>query len=148
MEEEKRLINILNNIRQKRKRYELTQYSFDIEFNNSSFINWYNHKKEILNNKCNYCGSDQNKITDLINSGKLNSKRFNKRGRNLEVDRLDPKGNYSEKNCTLVCYFCNNDKSDILSKEDYIKYFMDYKCKNGKTLRNNYIDEMYELIRK
>ncbi len=41
----------------------------------------------------------------------------------LEVDRIKPKDAYSEKNCVLACYFCNNDKSDVFDGEDYKLFF-------------------------
>lgn len=56
------------------------------------------------------------------------TKRFKTRGKNLELERLDSKSNsYSPENCVLVCYFCNNDKSDVVSSDDYIQFFAESK---------------------
>ncbi len=146
--DDKRLKQIFSNMKTRSLKSKMTDSPFDVEFEMNNFISWYNKTKENLNNKCAYCGSDQNKITQLIEKKTLSSKRFNKRGFNLEVDRKDPKKNYSEENCTLICYFCNNDKSDIFLSDDYQKYFINMaRCKNGKTMRCNYIDDMYELLK-
>jgi hypothetical protein len=45
------------------------------------------------------------------------------RGPSLEVDKKDPHEGYTEGNCVLVCYFCNNDKSYIYPAEDYRRIF-------------------------
>ena len=67
----------------------------------------------------------------LVMTGILKSNRFPKdgvigRGRSrgvwLEVDRLEAKENYSEKNCVLSCYFCNNDKSDVFNGAQYHEF--------------------------
>ena len=64
----------------------------------------------------------------MIASKTLKSIRFATRGQNLEVDRTD--GNiYSRKKCVLACYFCNNDKSDVVSSKDYLKYFRKTRAK-------------------
>jgi 5-methylcytosine-specific restriction endonuclease McrA len=68
----------------------------------------------------------------IVKTGLLTSKRFPKdgilgrgqsRGFWLEIDRVNPKENYSVQNCVLSCYFCNNDKSDVFDGENY-KDFM------------------------
>jgi len=35
---------------------------------------------------------------------------------------MDPKGPYSKDNCVLSCGFCNNDKSDVFSYDQYIEF--------------------------
>lgn len=72
---------------------------------------------------------EQRKITALVSAGLLKhpsglfSKRFHKRGRTLEIDRKNAVTNeYSTENCVLACYFCNNDKSDIFTHEEYKQY--------------------------
>lgn len=81
---------------------------------------------------------------ELVMKGLLKSNRFpqkgligrgTSRGVWLEVDRINPKGKYSRENCVLCCYFCNNDKSDVFSGEDYFKF------------RNNRLDFLKEKIK-
>ena len=68
-----------------------------------------------------------------------NSSQGRTRGVWLEIDRKKPKESYSEDNCVLACYFCNNDKSDVFeSAEEYIKFkenrliYLQNIIKNGK----------------
>lgn len=89
----------------------------------NDFYLWY----QLENMKgCYYCGLKQEEQLELIKSGLLKSKRFfnqkGQRGRRLEVDRKNPDGDYSNDNCVLCCYFCNNDKSDIFNDEQYLKF--------------------------
>lgn len=98
--------------------------SFD---NFEDFHSWYNEQ----NKKCYYCGLKEEEIQEIVMNGILKSNRFpqngiigrgQSRGVWLEVDRLEPKENYSRKNCVLCCYFCNNDKSDVFHGDDYKKF--------------------------
>lgn len=91
------------------------------------FLDWYNSKEK----KCFYCGLKEEESQEIVMTGKLKSNRFPKdgisgrgqgRGRWLEVDRLEPKENYSRDNCVLCCYFCNNDKSDVFHGIEYKKF--------------------------
>lgn len=111
------------------------------------FYDWWMSK----GNKCFYCGSEEDKIRALVKAGKdknpkgIYSSQMRNRGLNLELERVDSKSNiYSKKNCVLVCYFCNNDKSNVITGEDYIKYF-----KNTKALkyRKKYIDAKYKALK-
>jgi len=117
------------------KRLASLYYSFkqrgDRQFTKAEFLTWY---AENLKLGCFYCGLKIETQIQLIKSGKINSNRFfnNKyetksgeekygtRGKSLEIDRKDPKGPYSVDNCVLFCYFCNNDKSDVFSADQYI----------------------------
>ncbi len=100
------------------------------------FYQWYKKQPRY----CYYCKSEEFKLEALFNKKKgiLSTKR--NRGRSLELERLDAKGNqYTSDNCVLACYFCNNHKSDIISEEDFIKFFA--------TSIREYIDAKYkELI--
>ena len=40
------------------------------------------------------------------------------RGNTLEVDRYDDDKSYSEENCCLACYWCNNAKTDTFTKAE------------------------------
>tara|TARA_B110000858_G_C17605616_1_gene382076 strand:- start:225 stop:680 length:456 start_codon:yes stop_codon:yes gene_type:complete len=117
VEENKRLTNLWYSFRsrvgEKRK------------FKKDDFIVWY---KKLRIEGCYYCGLSEEQSRDLVL--KLPSKRFpnssklergKSRGYNLEIDRKDPNGNYSEDNCVLSCYFCNNDKSDVFNHDQYME---------------------------
>lgn len=92
------------------------------------FVIWYNEQEK----ECYYCGLKEQEMQEIAMKGILKSNRFpqngiigrgQSRGVWLEVDRLNPKENYSRENCVLCCYFCNNDKSDVFQGNEY-KEFM------------------------
>ncbi len=112
-----------------------------------TFYKWYLKQESIQNCKCYYCGTDEFKIRELVKSGLYKkSKQMTNRGRHLEIERKDSKNNdYSPQNCVLACYFCNNDKSDVITEDDYFKYFVNEKPSS----RKRYVDDKYsELIKK
>jgi len=84
-----------------------------------SFMNFYNWYKS-FEDKCYYCGTSSDNLKILFDHGKLHSDKFNS---TLHIERLNPKEEYSDDNCRLACSLCNNTKSDLISKENYVKYF-------------------------
>src|SRR5438046_422249 len=97
----------------------------------NDFEDWYCKQERIQENKCHYCKLEWKDLNKIVMLGILTSGRFPKdgkagrgqgRGIFFELDRMDAKGDYSRKNCVLVCYFCNNDKSDIFSEEQYFDF--------------------------
>lgn len=95
-----------------------------------SFKDWYYQQPKT----CFYCGISEMECQEIAMTGILKSNRFpqdgklgqgQSRGVWLEVDRINPKENYSPDNCVLACYFCNNDKSDIFHGEEYRKFHKD-----------------------
>ncbi|MDD4822007.1 MAG: hypothetical protein PHI48_05550 [Bacteroidales bacterium] len=101
-----------------------------------SFHEWYKKKEKV----CHYCGISESDCQEIVMTGKLTSNRFPQdgklfrgqaRGMWLEVDRRKPKENYSEGNCVLACYFCNNDKSDVFDEKQY----MEFKSNRAEYLR-------------
>ena len=103
----------------RRKLKELNSF---IDF--EEFEKWYKSQNKV----CHYCGLKEEECQKIVMNGLLTSKRFpqygilgrgQSRGVWLEVDRIDPKENYSIDNCVLSCYFCNNDKSDVFNGDDY-----------------------------
>jgi hypothetical protein len=95
------------------KRYSgLKQRFLDDEFpkwEKGNFIKWY----QAQTNNCFYCKLPQRKLYQFYKLTK--SKRYGKRGRTLEIDRKKDTP-YSEDNCCLCCYWCNNAKSDVFSE--------------------------------
>jgi predicted GIY-YIG superfamily endonuclease len=78
------------------------------------FILWYKR----IPKKCYYCRCTLDVIQRFW---KLNdSKRKVTRRRSLEIDRLQDES-YSEKNCRLACYWCNNAKSDVFTPDEFKK---------------------------
>ena len=91
------------------------------------FLEWYEKQKK----ECYYCGLKEEESQKIVITGLLKSNRFpqngklgrgHSRGMWLEIDRLNPKENYSIDNCVLCCYFCNNDKSDVFHGNDYFEF--------------------------
>jgi len=110
-------------------------FEFPVKDNGYAFYLWFREQKRV----CYYCGTEETVLAELFNEKVLSSKRF--RGRSLELERLDNKGNkYNEMNCVLACYFCNNHKSDIISDEDFMIYF-------SKPIRD-YLNDKYQLLKK
>lgn len=105
------------------------------EIGKRGFYEWFAaHPKE-----CYYCGIEEHKLSKLFDyeTGILETKRG--RGRTLELERRDAKNNiYSSENCVLACYLCNNHKSDLISEEDFLKYF-------AKPIRE-YLEEKFILL--
>jgi len=102
-------------------------------------INYF-HKKQIKKafkergiTKCCYCGIEEKDF-----KGIWGTFRHGRRGVTLEVDRKDPKGSYSEPNCVLACYACNNAKSDVFCYEEFkrvgdvIKEIWQHRIEQGK----------------
>jgi hypothetical protein len=94
------------------------------------FKDWYDRQKKV----CSYCGLTEEESQEIVHKGLLTSNRFPlegktsqgvNRGYGLEVDRKNPKGKYSNENCELSCYFCNNDKSDVFNEEQYREFIKD-----------------------
>ena len=85
----------------------------------AAFIKWYIKQKD----ECHFCHITEEQsfryYEHLRKSGyrtTLNSTR----GKSFEVDRLDNKGLYTDKNCKLVCYYCNNAKSDVFNEQQFV----------------------------
>lgn len=83
------------------------------------FLDWYNKEKKI----CCYCGVKETDLVKYFNQENKQYKEARQRGRFLEIERIvtapKEKNIYSEDNCALACYICNNAKSDFLSPESF-----------------------------
>ena len=88
--------------------------------NKEDFYDWYKVQSRV----CAYCGISEEKLTIIFDYEKGSLKTKRGRGKSLELDRVDSISNdYSRKNCALSCYLCNNHKSDLITKDEFIKYF-------------------------
>lgn len=80
------------------------------------FYKWYLEQPK----SCCYCGISEELLADYFEKNK-DSKRF-QRGKSLEIERIltDKNNNhYSEDNCSLACYLCNNAKSDLIYYQNF-----------------------------
>ena len=141
MQDEKERVRVRQLFYNKRK---LSNWKF-LDFDD--FYQWHQGQHIKQNGKCYYCGVEEYKLKELIEGNVLKSKRFGNsgiasnvcnRGKKLEIERIISHMEYSRDNCVLACYFCNNDKSDIVSDSDYFKYFI-----NDKNMRRQFIDDKY-----
>ena len=82
----------------------------------NEFQAWYKSKNE----SCDYCGLTEEQSSILFDKYP-NSTRGGRRGKRLELDRIDPKiTDYGEdiKNLALSCYWCNSAKSNYFTSEE------------------------------
>jgi hypothetical protein len=71
-------------------------------------------KKE---NHCQYCKITIEDIEKLAENRKIFKKNF--RGWSLEIDRKDSNLEYTQDNCVVACYWCNNAKTDEFTFEEF-----------------------------
>jgi hypothetical protein len=74
-------------------------------------------KNMLMIEKCCYCKITKDQIGKLGDDMKLHKK--NLRGWNLEVERFDSNLEYTQDNCAMACYWCNNAKTDEFTKEEF-----------------------------
>ncbi len=115
----KKLSGLKNRVSYQNKKHNRTT---KVKFTKNSFLKWYSDNK----GKCYYCKIPGDKI-EKIYWGNRKTKRPKTRI-HLEVDRKKPNGNYNKENCVLVCFVCNNAKSDIFSEKEFKKI--------GRVIRN------------
>jgi hypothetical protein len=108
LKEERKAIATIRNLYSRKK----------IEMPFSDFYKWYlSHER-----KCFYCEITEAEIKELIECGKLNTKRLVTRGRKLEIDRKQPDLDYDNfENLAFACYWCNNAKTDTFTDEEFLK---------------------------
>jgi len=87
------------------------------------FFWWYCGIKYNGSNCC-YCGIEESQLIKYFHDKSQAEKAVKRqRGCHLEIERVitapKDKNKYSEENCRLVCYICNNAKSDFLSAENF-----------------------------
>lgn len=82
------------------------------------FYKWYlSHER-----KCFYCDITEQEIKELLDNGRLTTKRIATRGRKLELDRKQPNLEYDNfDNIAFACYWCNNAKTDTFTEEEFKK---------------------------
>lgn len=80
-----------------------------------AFMQWYMDQ----NKKCCYCGITEKQLGLLGKKELLKTKRIKNRGHSLEIDRKLPNLEYSDQNCCMACYWCNNAKTDEFSPSEF-----------------------------
>jgi len=81
------------------------------------FYYWFEQQPK----QCYYCGIKQNDLKKLFDDKIIESKKFTS---TLHIERFDNKKSYSKSNCALACAICNNAKSDMITKDDFEKFFV------------------------
>lgn len=107
-------------------RFSQKQKDYKNAFNGSfeAFLAWWCEKiPENGIRHCCYCGIDENTLKDAFKNGLVISKKPSFSGE-LQIERKDPDGDYSTDNCEFACVICNNAKSDMISAEDFKKFFV------------------------
>ncbi len=85
--------------------------------NKGEFLEWYFENWSGDNTTCAYCGVSEKDCRDLFI--KKGCSRDGKRGMHLEIERKITNGKYEESNCALICYVCNNAKSDFMEWREF-----------------------------
>ncbi|MFC1903746.1 HNH endonuclease [Chloroflexota bacterium] len=86
------------------------------EKNPKEFYTWYEKQYAEQQGLCIYCrlpGDTRRHYGKWFREGR--------RGKRLEVDRIESKEPYSPENCVLACYPCNNAKSDVFSYAEFLE---------------------------
>lgn len=107
-------------------RFSQKQKDYKNAFNGSfeAFLAWWCEKTpENGIRHCCYCGIDENTLKDAFKNGLVISKKPSFSGE-LQIERKDPDGDYCNSNCEFACVICNNAKSDMISAEDFTKFFV------------------------
>lgn len=86
------------------------------------FQTWFKNSK--YQSGCKYCGTSSistlKLYNDAISGERHNWTRGGKRGKRLELDRVDPSKKYDElQNIVWCCYWCNNAKSNFFTKDEF-----------------------------
>jgi len=101
-------------------------------------------KKLLSKTTCEYCGISIEQIDLLGEKGLLHNKRSDTRGYSLEIDRKHPNKEYSNENCCMACYWCNNAKTDEFKVKEFREIARGINAIWNQRLKK--IDEMEEVI--
>ena len=105
---------------QKKKENPVDVFGDDFE----AFFAWWCEKTpEDGIRRCCYCEVDEKALKDAFDLKSISSKKRSFSGE-LQIERKDPDGDYCDSNCEFACVICNNAKSDMISAEDFTKFFV------------------------
>lgn len=110
---------------QKEKEHPVDVFGDDFE---AFFAWWCDKTPEDGIRKCCYCEVDEDTVRaafakDEKDKCVISSKKRSFSGE-LQIERKDPDGDYCADNCEFACVICNNAKSDMISAEDFKKFFV------------------------
>lgn len=101
-----------------RKKFKSLKNGNELSNTPEDFLEWFKLQEQ----KCCYCGITEQEIALLHSKGHLSTKRWEKRGRRLELERKNPETTYDVfDNLALACMWCNNAKTDTFTYEEFIK---------------------------
>lgn len=83
-----------------------------------AFIKWYVEQP----NECYFCKiteTQSEQYYEHLIKTEYRTLQASTRGKCLEVDKLNNTAGYVDHNCKLVCYYCNNAKSDVFNEEQF-----------------------------
>jgi len=88
-----------------------------------NFLNWFD--EEIFNQGCKYCGTTNEQSLYLYemqrNGIRPDATRGGKRGKRLELDRVNPNLPYDNlDNLVWCCYWCNNAKTNFFTHDEFM----------------------------
>jgi hypothetical protein len=96
-------------------------------FNLTTFDQFYNNwfNKDHFEKGCSYCGTTNKTSVALYKIQREglrpDATRGGKRGKRLELDRVDPNLPYDNlNNIVWCCYWCNNAKSNFFTKDEFL----------------------------
>lgn len=110
---------------QKKKEHPVDVFGDDFE---AFFAWWCDKTPEDGIRKCCYCKVDEDTVRaafakDEKDKCVISSKKRSFSGE-LQIERKNPNGDYSADNCEFACVICNNAKSDMISADDFKKFFV------------------------
>lgn len=116
--------------------YKRDKHRFGFQ-NSDNLANWWVDKLRSQKGCCDYCKTPIKLIRDLIENNLLAGrpvKGNGVRGPCLELERMDHNTGYAPSNCVLICYYCNNDKSNVYSRVEYIEFLAPAKYRHFMAL--------------
>jgi 5-methylcytosine-specific restriction endonuclease McrA len=102
-------------------------------FSSKSLAEWWINQLKTQDGCCFYCNTPIELIRTLITNKLLSGRKVKGegiRGLYLELEKMKPKAGYNPTNCVLICYYCNNDKSNVYSYEEYKEFLAPAKKKH------------------
>lgn len=105
---------------QKKKENPVNVFDNDFE---AFFAWWCDKTPEDGIRKCCYCEVHEDTPRKAFDLKIISSKKRSFSGE-LQIERKDPDRDYCDNNCEFACVICNNAKSDMISAEDFTKFFV------------------------
>ncbi len=125
-------------LRVKKNVYKKDKHSAGFK-NSHELSEWWKKTITLQKGCCSYCETPIRLIEKCI-AEKLVSGRKTRgegiRGPYMEIEKINHMLGYNPENCVLICYYCNNDKSNVFTKDDYVEFHAPAKKAFFKHLQN------------